>query len=180
MGFSNDFKKATMAFLKNREVIESAFNGELYSLELEKNQLNDLFDKSASTDILLKANGLVYGVAMRVNFSKYWHSHITIRHTRKNGHKTEFEKTMLAIKHHSINSCIGIQIDVDDDLQIIRGITYDRYCLFKYIYDNLNEFKAKYMHTVKSDGNTMFYITYDLINELQIKNKIFYETTTLV
>ena len=175
MGYSSDFKKATLAYIKNKEAIQSCFKGELYSLELEKNQLTEIFDKAASTDILLKQNDLIYGIAMRINFSPFWYKHITIGYTRKSGTQTEFEKTIRAIKHNTINSSVGIQIDVDNDLQMIRGITYDRYALFEYINNNLSTFKDKYLHTVKADGNTMFYISYELINQLKIKNRIIYE-----
>jgi len=173
MSYNSDYSKATQAFLKNKDIIGSAFLGTLYSLEVETSQFNSLFDQIASTDLLYKVDDCLYGVAMRVNFAKSWHKHITIRYTRQNGCKTEFEKTMCAISQNAITARFGIQIDVDDNLQIINGIVYDRIDLFKYISSNLNHFKVNYMHTVKEDGNTMFYVTYKQFAKLKIKRCVY-------
>lgn len=176
MNHKEDFKKATLAYIKNKDIIQKNFMGQLYSLELEKNELNDLFDKSASTDILLKSkDGLIYGIAMRVNFNKKWHKNITIRYKRITGTKTEFEKTISAIKSNAINSAIGVQIDVDESYNLIRGVIYDRYKLFKHINDNIDYFTKKHIHQVY-DGNQMFYLNYDLLDEINIKNNVFENT----
>lgn len=173
MSYKSDYSKATQAFLKNKDIIGSAFVGTLYSLEVETSQFNSLFDQIASTDLLYKVDDRLYGVAMRVNFAKSWHRHVTIRYTRQNGSKTEFEKTMCAMEQHAITARLGIQIDVDDDLQIINGIVYDRIALFEYIRDNLNQFKSSYMHTVKEDGNTMFFVTYEQFAKLKISSSVY-------
>lgn len=173
MNHKEDFKKATLAFIKNKNIIQKHFKGELYSLELEKNELNDLFDKSASTDILLKSkDNLLYGIAMRVNFNVKWHKNITIRYKRITGYKTEYEKTISAIKKNAINSVIGVQIDVDKSYDLIRGIIYDRYKLFTYINDNIDYFLKNYIYEVY-DGNQMLYLDYDFLNKINIKNNVF-------
>ncbi len=173
MNFIKDFKKATIAYLQNKSIIEKHFLGQLYSLELEKNDLNELFDKSASTDILLKSkDGLIYGIAMRVNFNNKWYENITIRYRRHTGTKTEYEKTIEAINKNAINSAIGVQIDVDSSNNLIKGIIYDRYKLFKYINKNIEYFKENYLYKVY-DGNEMIYINYNLLSKINITNKIF-------
>jgi hypothetical protein len=172
MSFTTDFKKATQAFIKNKEIIQQQFNGELYSLELNQNELNDIFDKAASTDILYKhPKGLILGIAMRINFNQKNYESITIRHTRHTGAETEYIKTIKAIKYNAINSCIGMQIDVDDDHNLIRGIIYDRYALFNFIEANKDILKNN-LNSVY-DGNTYFRITYNEIEKFNIKNNIF-------
>jgi len=173
MNFAQDFKKATLAYIQNKAIIEKYLFGQIYSLELEKNELNELFDKSASTDILLKAkDGLIYGIAMRVNFSNRWYENITIRYRRQTGTKTEYEKTIEAINKNAINSAIGVQIDVDSSNNLIKGVIYDRYKLFKHINDNIEYFKKNNLYKVY-DGNEMIYINYELLSKINITNKIF-------
>jgi hypothetical protein len=177
MSFNIDFSKATKTFIKNKKIIQDQFKGELYSLELNQNELNDIFDKSASTDILYKhPNGLILGIAMRINFNKKNYECITIRHTRFTGTETEYIKTIKAIKYNAINSCIGIQIDVDDKHNLIRGIVYDRYALFNFIEENKNILITKNLEQVY-DGNTYFKITYNDIIKFNIKYKVFYNKT---
>jgi hypothetical protein len=173
MSAKQDFKKATMAYIQNKEIIKSQFSGELYSLELEKNELNDIFDKCASTDILYKAkSGLIYGVAMRVNFTPKYHKSVTIRYKRWTGTKTEYQKTIDAIKNNSINSAVGIQIDVDEKLCIKSGIIYDRYGLYTKIENEKESFLSQNLRTCY-EGNKFFYITYPEFNSLEIKHKLF-------
>jgi hypothetical protein len=172
MSFTRDFKKATQAFIKNKDIIQEQFKGELYSLELNQNDLNDIFDKAASTDILYKhSKGLIYGIAMRINFNKKNYQCITIRHTRYTGAETEYKKTIKAIKFNSINASIGIQIDVDDNHKLIRGIIYDRYALFNFIEDNKDILKNNLYEVY--DKNTYYKITYNEIEKFKIKNKMF-------
>ena len=173
MSFNIDFKKATQTYIKNKKIIEQQFSGELYSLELNQNELNDIFDKAASTDILYKhQNGLILGIAMRINFNKKNYDSITIRYTRHTGTETEYLKTIKAIKYNAINSCIGIQIDVDEEYNLIKGIIYDRYALFNYIENNKKNLIKNNLKLVY-DGNTYFKISYKEIETFKIKNKIF-------
>ena len=44
MNHKKDFKKATEAYIKNKNIIQEQFQGELYSLELNENELNDIFE----------------------------------------------------------------------------------------------------------------------------------------
>lgn len=172
MSFNIDFSKATNAYKINKEIIQSQFSGDLYSLELEKNDLNDLFDKKASTDILYRnKKGLIYGIAMRVNFIKKNYKSMTIRYTRANGICTEYDKTIAAIKNNAITSYIGIQIDVDNESKLLRGVIYNRFDLFNYILNNKDVIKDN-LHYVY-DGNTYLKFTYDDLNKFNINNKVF-------
>ena len=42
MSFTTDFTKATQAYELNKDIIQKQLNGELYSLELSKNELNKI------------------------------------------------------------------------------------------------------------------------------------------
>lgn len=172
--FKTSFKKATETYLKNKDFIENYFVGELYPIELINKDFSKLLDYGASTDIIYKdKEGLVYGVALRINFNKNWHNHVTIRYSRKTGSQTEYEKSIKAFNKNAISSVRGIQLDVDENNNAIRGIIYDRLALFKKIESNLPYFKLKHLHTVKSDGNEMLYFKYDIFNQMEIIHKIF-------
>lgn len=173
MNFTTDFTRATKAYQINKDVIEKQLNGELYSLELTKNELNKLFDCHASTDILYKnKNGLIYGIAMRVNFNNKNYNSITIRYSRANGNKTEYLKTIDAIQNNAITAYYGIQIDVDDEYKLIKGIVYNRYNLFNYIETNKEKIIKDKLHSVW-DGNKYLKFSYDDINKFNIQNKVF-------
>ena len=173
MSFTTDFTKATQAYELNKDIIQKQLNGELYSLELSKNELNKLFDQHASTDILYKKkNGLMYGIAMRVNFNKNNFNSVTIRYSRANGIKTEYAKTVDAILNKAITSFYGIQIDVDDEYKLIKGIIYNRYDLFNYI-ENYKEKTIENNLREVWDGNTYLKFCYEDFNKFNIRNKIF-------
>jgi hypothetical protein len=173
MEFKESFKKATAAYEINKTIIEKQFDGTLYSLELQKNELNDLFDKSACTDLLFKTNnGLLYGIALRINFYKNNFSCVTIRYTRANNFKTEYEKTIESIKNKSINSYYGLQLDVDKELKLIRGVRYNRNDLFRYIYKN-HEIIVKNNKQEVYDGNTFLRFTYEDLIKNNIEHVIF-------
>lgn len=173
MSFTTDFTKATQAYELNKDIIQKQLNGELYSLELSKNEFNKLFDQHASTDILYKKkNGLMYGIAMRVNFNKNNFNSVTIRYSRANGIKTEYAKTVDAILNKAITSFYGIQIDVDDEYKLIKGIIYNRYDLFNYI-ENYKEKTIENNLREVWDGNTYLKFCYEDFNKFNIQNKIF-------
>jgi PDZ domain-containing secreted protein len=170
--FKTDFKNATKAYLKNKELIQSYFNGHLYSLELSDSELDNVFDRAASTDIIYETNKrLLYGIAMRVNFNTKHFNTITIRYARANGSKTEYEKSINAIKTNAINASIGIQIDVDEKMNMTKGVIYDRYNLISLIDCNIKWFIKNKLMTAY-DGNTFFSIQYDELNTLEIRHKI--------
>lgn len=172
MAFANDFKKAHYAYMLNKDVIENSFNGKLFNIELESNKFGELFDKYASTDILLKTNNnLIYGIALRVNFNKHWHNCITIRYKRSSGAKTEYEKTIESIQAKAINSYLGIQFDVDENNLIKTGVIYNRYDLFNYLNNNLDHYLVHNSHQVKEDGNIMLYIDYNYLKNIDIRHK---------
>lgn len=177
MEFKESFRKATAAFKINKEIIEKQFDGTLYSLELQKNELNDLFDKIACTDLLYKSNnGLLYGIALRINFYENNFSCVTIRYTRSNNSKTEYKKTIESIKNKSINSYYGLQLDVDKELKLIRGVRYNRIELLKYIYKN-HEIILQNNKEEVYDGNTYFRFTYEDLIKNNIEHVVFFSKT---
>jgi len=171
----NDLKQSTIAFQVNKAEIAKSLNWMLISLELESNPLNDLFDRHACTDIIAKAqNNMVYTIANRCNFKEDWYEKITIRYRRTTGAPTEYEKTIKSIQARALTASIGIQIDVDknDEYNMLRAVVYDRLRLFNHIRENIEFFEEHRMHTVKSDGNLMFYCSYDDLKEWGIQHKV--------
>jgi hypothetical protein len=93
MSYSKDSEKAKLFYKENEAKIKDLFTGDLYTLEFDNDKLGLLFDQLASTDlVLINKNKQIYGVAMRINFSKHMHDKVTIRYKRYSGTKTEYEK----------------------------------------------------------------------------------------
>ena len=169
-----DFTKAYKCYKKNEELIKKQFRGKLFNIEMDSKELSIILDKCASTDMFyLNDKGLIYGVALRINFTESWHKNVTIRYKRSNGYRTEYEKTIESFKSNAINSAIGIQLDADEDLAVVSGIIYDRLNLFKIIESNIYYFEKEHLHKVKQDGNLMFYFKNQFFKDNNITHQIF-------
>jgi len=169
-----DFKKATLAYLKNKDVIQENFHGKLINIELDSKQLSRILDQSASTDVFyVDKKNMVFAVAMRFNFNFNWHNKVTIRYKRSSGSLTEYQKTINAFKNNSITASIGVQVDSDDNFNIYDGIIYDRKKLFHLIESNPDYFEEYHMHIVNEDKNKMLYFHYDFFRKNNIKHMKF-------
>jgi PDZ domain-containing secreted protein len=176
MSYSKDSEKAKIFYKENEAKIKDLFTGDLYTLEFDNDKLGVLFDQLASTDlVLINKNKQIYGVAMRINFSKHMHDKVTIRYKRHSGTKTEYEKTVQSFKNKSFNSVYGIQCNSQNNV-LVKSIQYDRLDLFRKIEMNkekiLSENLKRAYEKCRVKYNSYLEFNFDFFKENNIKHKI--------
>lgn len=170
--FKTDSEQTKQFYLENRQQIESFFSNtsKLFNIEFEESDISKMLDQHCGIDYILKSNGKVYGVAARINFMVRHHGHVTIRYTRSNGNKTEFEKRCESIKSNSaeIYASITMQIDALNN-RVVRMIVFESDNLYLELLKDKEAYEKRFLNVNQNDGNTFLKISYEEIKELSQK-----------
>ena len=142
-----------MFWLHVEPVLKTECNlpGTFYSIEghlKDNNELQQVLD-FAGIDYMYAENGLVKGLAMRIQKGKCWDT-FTIRKSRYSGTETEFEKRKFAIENYGIYPYFTVQAYIEDDK--LSGLAI---CKTKDLWDMILKNRC---YTVKCSDNASFYI----------------------
>ena len=172
--FDNDFSVACQLGQKLLSTLNKKLKAghKMIHTEILKESIAMMLDKHSGIDaIMLSGAGDISGVALRIQTcsEKNWQT-FTIRNTRANGTKTEYEKRLKQIydAHPSFYPHFTCQAYFDKTSRLIGGGLCYTKTIFDAIKNNLDNSKGVYMQTNKSDGNTFIVVPFSMIDPIMI------------
>lgn len=169
--FRKDFSDAAKYFDLIRGPIEKLIGPTIYSTELDSNKI-DIVDIEYGYDLIQIDNeGLINGIALRIQYIDKSYNTFTLRYTRSTGSETEVSKRIKAIANNGKYPKWTIQIYINDNTIIGLGIVdtkllYEKVALFIVCGLDRDYTKDVYINVNPIDGNEFIVVKWHSLREV--------------
>jgi len=174
--FKEDQKKVNELFPNVQKIIEDILKGKIISIEdIEKDSILKTLDRQSGIDAFHISENGIRGIALRIqNINQHNFDTFTIRYSRHNNSKTEYEKRKKTFQTQKekgyLYPFLTIQAYVNYDTKEVLKISIVKTeQLYNYIENNLDMILAKQKRTV-NDGNELIYVTFDQLEKYDGKS----------